>query len=313
MIDALKTLAGGKNADIAAAAVWALSRIDGPEATAAIVEKAAQATTPLSQSLAVPYIRCAGRLMAEGKTAEAETIYSRLAGADQSLPCRQVALQQRLSAAGKKRLDMVFVWLSDDNPLKRQIAAGELNAIEITPEVAQKMLGKLPEMSVGGKILIIEILSSRRITAVRPAVMAGAKSSNAALKKAALNCLATIADEAGIALLIGETLRETPFTAAAQQALIELPGENVDPAVLAAMKKASGPELARLIDILRWRKSALAVNEFLKEAGNENPAVYKPAIAALRTVATNNDVSALVRLLLKTKMQSNATKSRRPF
>jgi HEAT repeat protein len=82
--------------------------------------------------------------------------------------------------------------------------------------------------------------------------------------------------------------------------LVAISGDAVDQALLDALKQASEQQRAGLVDVLRRRRSTVAVPALLAEAGKEDAAAYGPAIAALRSLATPDDVPALVDLLLAT-------------
>ncbi|NLE39626.1 MAG: hypothetical protein GX621_16530, partial [Pirellulaceae bacterium] len=148
-VGSLGTLADDEDAVVAGAAVWALGRIGGREAVAMVAAKAAQSPKPLPPGLAVPYLRCAAWLLDDGQTAEAVAIYRRLASVDESLPTRQKALQGILRAAGDRRTEIIRDWLADDDPLKRHIAAAELNSVELDTAILDPE--RLRDMPVAGR------------------------------------------------------------------------------------------------------------------------------------------------------------------
>ena len=300
-IPTLKTLADDKNAEVADAAIWALGRMGGSHAAEILTEKAAQASAPLPQRLAVPYLRCAARLLAEGKTDAAIAIYRRMSKPGESPSSREAALYGLLISAGDKQIETILDWLCENDPLKRQIAAGQLNDIKLDTAAVQTLLDKLSAMPVSGKILLFEALAAKREKAALPAVMAAAKSDDPALKLAAVRCLGTIGDAAGVSLLIEELTGEPQFAQSAEESLAALPGAAVDQAVLAAMKNSEESTRGRLIEILSRRKSTLAVSSLLAEAGSEDAAVHLPAIAALRSLAAPHDAPAMIGLLTKTE------------
>ena len=299
-IGALKTLADGKNAEIADAAIWALGRIGGPEPVKILADKAVKAGAPVPRTIAVAYLRCAGLLLKNGNTEAAAIIYRRLSKPGETLPTRQAALQGLLNSAGDKTTATVLKWLAADDPLKRQLAAGQLNDVKIDAATAKTLLGQMSRLPVTGKILLLEALAAKQAKAVRPAVMTAAKGDDPALKQAAIRCLGAVGDAAGVSLLIEELTRKTQHAEAAEKSLAALPGAAVDRAVLAALKNAEESTRGRLIDILLRRKSTLAVSSLLTESGSAAAAVHLPAIAALRSLATPDDVPAMIGLLSKT-------------
>ena len=299
-VEPLSKLAGNDNKKVADAAIWALGRIGGDKATGFLANKVAQSDSPLPQNIAVAYLRCAQQLSNCGKTQAAETIYRRMCKSGCSLPSRQAGLQGLLDLAGDKKIETILAWLADADPLKRQTAADELNGTTIDTRTAETLLASLPQLPTEGKVLLLEALAAKRLAAARPAVIAAAKSDIPAMKMAGLRSIGTVGDVGSVALLIGELANESQYSEAAEKSLVALPGESVDREILAAMKGSPEAVRGQLIDILRRRKSELAVSSFLVEAANQDADVYLPAIIALRSLAGNKDLPSMLDLLIKT-------------
>ncbi|MCX7426874.1 MAG: HEAT repeat domain-containing protein [Planctomycetia bacterium] len=296
-VAALGKLADGADAEVAAAALWSLGRIGGPEALDILAARVTKAGVPTPQGLAVACLRSADRLLAEGKTDAALAIFNQMNNPGNPPPIRLAALRGLLAAAGDKRAETILQWLSGDDAMKQQLAAQQLNTL--TGEAATKrLLDELPKLAAPGKILVLGALAARREKAVLPAVVAAADSDDAALKRAAITCLATVGDATVLPLLVAEISGKDADVA--RESLVAISGDAVDQALLDALKQASEEQRAGLVDVLRRRRSTVAVPALLAEAGKEDAAAYGPAIAALRSLATPDDVPALIDLLLAT-------------
>ena len=86
----------------AAAAANALGKIGGPAATAALKTAWPKAPEALKSGFADAYLRCADKLLAQGKTREAMAVYDELLAADAPQAIRIAAVKGKLTAAGKK-------------------------------------------------------------------------------------------------------------------------------------------------------------------------------------------------------------------
>ena len=292
-------LADAKDAEVAAAALWALGRIGGPEATKVLADRIAKAGLPTPQGLAIPYLRCAAALQKQGKTDAAVAIFEQMNKPENTLPIRRIALQGLLDAAGDKSVDAILQWLAGDDAVKRQLAARQVN--KFTDEAAAKrLLSEVPKLPTPGKILMLQALAARQEKAVLPEVLAAAKSNDPALKHAAIGCLATVGDLTTVPVLIAELSVAGDNADAASDALVDIRGEEVDRTLLNALKPANAETRAALVDVLRRRQSTVAVPAMLVEAAHDQADVYGPALAALRKLAGAEDVPAIVALLLKT-------------
>ena len=85
----------------AAAAANALGKIGGPHATKALAAALPRAPKQLKIPVADAYLRCADKLLAEGKKDEAMAIYKQLYAPDSPQAIRLAAAQGMLNAAGE--------------------------------------------------------------------------------------------------------------------------------------------------------------------------------------------------------------------
>jgi len=100
-VAALRGLLGDKDQAVAAAAANALGKIAGPQAAGALKSALARAPEPLKVPIADAYLRCADKMLDEGKTKEAVAIYNELATEANPRVIRMAAMRGKLNAAGK--------------------------------------------------------------------------------------------------------------------------------------------------------------------------------------------------------------------
>ncbi len=295
----LAALAGRDDAELAGAALWALGKIGGPEATEAVAAALKKAAPQARPVLAASFLRCADRLLADGKREPAVAIYAAMSKPDQPRPVRRAAMDGMFRAeAGPNAPKRILEMLGTDDPDARQVAAGQLG--RFADQAATDLyLAELSKLAPTGQAILLEALAERGIKAALPTAVAAAKAEDPALRAVGVRCLADLGD-ATVAPLLIECVASADerLSDAARQSLAVLPGIDVDTALLDALRSAKQEDRAALIEVLKARKSLAAVPDLLAEAAAGDPDVYRRALAALRTLASPRDVPELLKLLL---------------
>ena len=98
---ALAKLLAEKDEGATAAAANALGKIGGPQAVAALKAAEAKASGKLQICIADAYLRCADKLLKEGKRSEAAAIYQEMSKPEKPKVIRMAATQGLLKTAGK--------------------------------------------------------------------------------------------------------------------------------------------------------------------------------------------------------------------
>ena len=101
-VDVLTVLAGGPDKTLAFAAINALGKIGSPEAAKSLGDIVKSAPDELKPIAADACFVCAERLSAEGKKAQAMSLYKGLSGEDQPKYVRLAATRGLLAAAKKE-------------------------------------------------------------------------------------------------------------------------------------------------------------------------------------------------------------------
>jgi len=97
----LTRLVTGKNKALAAAAAAALGRIASPQAAKALAEAKDKTSGKVQMVVLDAYLKCADKLAAQGKKAEAMAIFKALGKADMPKPIRTAAARGMINAARK--------------------------------------------------------------------------------------------------------------------------------------------------------------------------------------------------------------------
>ena len=293
----LQELAGGKDREIASAALWALGSIASPEAIAFVREQVKQADTPMPQDLAVPLLRCADALAIAGNVEQARAVYVRLAEAGQAAGVRRAALVAILQLQKEPATETILSWIAGADADRRLVAAGRLAAL---PDAELDRLtakpNELPDESRWG---LIEVLALRKGKDALPLALSAARSEKPETKLVGIRLLGQLGDASTITILTDSLVGDRKLAEAAQQALCRLPREAVGKAMLAAL--AERPEIrGPVLGVLKKLKYYEAIDPIIAIAGQDDPTVYEPALDALRGIADPDDadLSRLVKLLL---------------
>ena len=299
-IDALQELSDSEDKLVAAAAVRALGNIGGERATAFLVVRVEQAGVPTPRELAVSLLRCADARAAAGDRETAETIFQQLSASGQSAGARRAALTGLLDMDDQQRSATVLAWLSDSDPVRRQIALGRLRSLPA--DQLDQLLVRLPELPDAGQLAVIELAAARRGAAILPMIVKMAQSDRPELRLAGVRCLGMVGDATVIPLLVDMLAGEDDVAAAAQESLVNLPREAVTAALLDALRQRSDirvPVIAVLVEL----KCYDAIDPLVEIAAERDPATYGPALDGLRGIADpdKTDIPRLVKLLLRTE------------
>lgn len=289
----------------AAAAVWALGNIGGPAATDYLQARAADAPGPLAIGIAVPLLRCADHLAKAGEKQRAAQLYELLSRREQPAGIRRAALAGQLALQEtpgdpQQAAATILAWFAGDDPQQREIAAARLGALgDEQLEGLASQQGQLPDAA---RAALLELLALRGSQQARPMILQAAASDNPQLRRAGIRAMGLLGDPATIPSLIDALGGESEVSAAAQQALAAMPRQQIETALLAALKDRPAARPA-VIELLKGLKCYEAIDPLIEIARDDDPAVYEIGLDGLRGIADpdSHDVPRLLRLLAATK------------
>ena len=208
------------------------------------------------------------------------------------------AAQEPTEDAIKMIVDLVSDADRDMRALGLQQVREEARGEKATRRFAELLAKLAPEAQAS----LLEALGDRGDPVARPAVVEMLKSREEGVRVAALRALGNLGSEKEVRLL-AEKAAAGPERekAAARASLVRLRGEGASAAILAAMRGAAPGEKAVLLGVLADRHAAEALAIALESAVDPDPAVRLAALGALRGLADQRHIAALIKVLKAAK------------
>ncbi len=291
---------GAQDQALVLAAAKALGRIGSQEAAVALSAARERTQGEMRLQIADAQIRCADKLLKDGKTPEAAAIYRALRTNHEAPSTRLAALEGAINTAGDQAGGVVLEVLAGGDAGASSVAVGQVlrvNANALSALCAG--LGKLPPPA---QIALLGALACRKDTAAMPAVAALAKAEDEKLRTAALKALGSVGDASVVPMLVETMLAGGPFGGPAREALEAVDGDGADMKLIEIMKSDKDPgRRCMFIEILDRRRAVLAVPALLEEAASDNPDVRRRAMGALGRLAKARDVGGMIRAMAPIK------------
>ena len=293
----LATLMDQEDAATAGAAMDGLAAIGGTEAAAALMAHKDSVAAALQARYSGALLRCAEALAAAGQNAPATVILERLTSASQPSLIRLAAFPVYVKVLGVKGGDILQSYVSSKDPRMQEAAIRALRA-NPTISLAQQAAQHLEEFADDLQAQCLALLGEIGDRSFIPGLTQAVSSPNAAVRQAALTALGLAGDASVIPLLASRTAQgEEEEKKLIAEALVRLRGDDVDAALIAALKTAVGaaqPELIRAL-VSRGVKPAVPVLLELAQAGDA--AVRSRAIGAVGKLGDSSACDSLVSLL----------------
>lgn len=274
------------------AAVVALG--DLATADAADLLAAFQPPAELAVLAAESHMKCAERLAAAGKRAEAAAIYQRYLGMPQR-SVRLAALAGAIRTAGEGAASMILGAIRGDDADARAVA---LTAAADLPQTQLAALARdcrqLPAESAAA---LLAVLAARGEKAALPIALQMAHSDDREIRKTAVRAIGDLGDESLAAMLFDVVVTNDPDSAA-RESLIRLPGAGVNRVLVGLLEKT--PETARkqtLIELLDARGAPELIPVALSLAKSDDINLARTAVRSLGKLAKPEQAEALVALL----------------
>ncbi|MFW6162968.1 MAG: HEAT repeat domain-containing protein [Planctomycetota bacterium] len=298
-VDELTKLAKREDAAVAEAAIAALGKIGGERANAFLQAQDLAAAEPRRRALLIrARLRCADRLVDLGKKDVARATYEQLYKPDQPIHVRAAALRGLLATAPESSVDTLLAALRAEDEALRRVAIGLAREFD-SPEAVRTFAAQLPKLPEDTQVLLLGALADSGQPVASDAVVQAAKSRHPSVRIAALRALADLGDASSVSLLAEAITADKKEVAdAARWSLNRLSGDGVDAAILAAMKTAKPERKVELIQILASRRVDEAVPALLEGAASGHKEVARQSFNALRTLASEGALAAMVELLL---------------
>ena len=298
-----------KDADlaVASAAATALGRLGGDQAAQALAQSLnlargdfSRETLAMHSAVAYACNLCAEKFLADGKSAEALSLYDKVRQA--SVP-RQNILEATRGAILARQADGLPLLLATLRSADKAVfslglrTARELPGRAVTEALAAELARSNPERQ---SPLLLALAD--RGDAALPAVLAAARSGSKSLRMAAMSVMERQGNAASVPVLLDTMADNDPeLVLAAKAGLARLSGKEVDEALSSRLGQVSGPTRRVLAELVGQRHVAAAVPELIKASSDADPATRATATKALGETVTLADLGALTGLLAKAK------------
>jgi HEAT repeat protein len=304
-VDAMIPLVKDSDAQVAAAAVAALGRIGSPKAAAPLAEL--RKAMPKGMEIAVmdASLDLAAALLKAGNKPEAEKIYTELNAETQPPAVRKAAFQGLVAVRPEQATPLLMQAISGKDEAMRGLA---LRLVRETPgeEATRTFAANLGKVPPAAQPMLIEALGARGDAAARAAIVEAAKSSDGAVKLAAIKALGMVGNASDVpALLVSLGAASKDESSAATASLTQLRGEGVNKAVAGALA-TSGPK-GTLIAILSARAAKECAGDIAKFAADADAAVAAAAVDALGLLASAEQMPALIAAAKTAKTDEQCT------
>jgi HEAT repeat protein len=299
-VEAVARELADKDTSVAIAAARTLGRIGTPSAARALAEARPGTADALRLAIGDAYLRCADRLLAAGKTAEALAIYKELNQPKEERPLRLAALQGVLRCAGDQAGPMILDILSGPDADARAIAIGQIEYL--SPGALKPLAARLEQLPPASQVLVLNMIASRSDRSQLPAALAAVQSPHDGVKRAGIQALGRLGDISVVPLLVETLFAGGSLGQAAADSLAQLAADGVNDRLIALLEaEKTAARAAALIGVLEARKATAAVPALLKSADSKDPAIQAAAWTALRSLAEPRHLPELVAALLQTE------------
>ena len=289
----------GADKEIAEAAAVALGKIGTEQAGKILVEARTKGGADLRLAATDAYLRCAERLVDEGRKEQALAIYKELAGAQEQGLVRSAAVKGLADVGGRDAVGLVVAAMRDEDRMVRTTAAGCVRTMQ-GAGVTELFAAELSKMPPGEQVLLIGALADRGDPNALRAMTAAAGSRNADVRRAAMGAVGKLGDAGSVEFLVEAAAKNADAgeKTAALNSIRMLRGNGVDDAIVKAMQKSEPGLRAELIEALFDRNAGGSVPAMLKEAASSDVKVRTAAFKALGRLADRKDLPAMVKLLV---------------
>ncbi|MHC4460522.1 MAG: family 16 glycoside hydrolase [Planctomycetota bacterium] len=287
---------------LAAAAITALGRIGGQQAT----EILGKTIVPkdLRRLKENSYLLCADKMLAQGKTEKATKIYLEMSDS-RNIDVKIAACTGLVSTEKEKMVTFVLALLKDKNARLRQ-AAGKL-IVDMPGTAATKAFAQQLESLKGdAQVVLLSALESRADKAAAPFIAKLAAKGDDAVRLAAVNALAVVGDASNVNQLAKLSTEQGALGKAALDSLSRLTGPGVTKSLSdVARKKGDSAVRVNAIQTLVTRREVDAMGVLLTLARDADTDVRQAVFRAMRTMAGQRELPVIVSLLLEAKDASD--------
>ena len=281
--------------------IKALGRIGGKKATSALKDFTTDKKN-VEPLIFDSLLLCADKFLSAGEKDEALEIYKKFSAKEMPVVTR-IAANHGLARALKQQeaVEMLVGLLKDENIEIREGATKEFIMGFQGTEMTEALVKQLPDVSADTQVLILKALASRKDTAAVESVMKISSSKEEKVQIAAIETLGVIGNASTVPHLAEFAGMGGAKGKAAEEAIVALRGDDVDPALKKEMSGDKAGIRAAVVRVMiqRHTKDILAsLFEYAKDPAVE---VRKESIKGVNSLASGKEFAAVVGLLAAAK------------
>ncbi len=305
-VEALTKRLSDKDEEVASAAAVALGRIGNAAATKSVRAALTSGPAKVRSAAAEGCVLCAERLLAEGKSADAVTLYDEVRKAE--LPKQRIVEATRGAILARKDegIPLLLEQLRSTDKKLFEVglfAAREFPGSEVDKALAAELAKSTPERGA----LIVLAMADRKETVVVAAVSKAAASGPKPVRLAAIKALSQVGDASSVDALLGTAVdTDEDLALAAKATLADLPGDKVNAQIAAMLPNAKGKTYPLLIELVGQRRIEEATPALLKAVDNSDKNIRQAALLALGETVSLKNLNVLISQAISTKNADDA-------
>ncbi|MDH4240428.1 MAG: HEAT repeat domain-containing protein [Phycisphaerae bacterium] len=296
-VTALGKLTVSADKQVAIEAVKALGRI-GNESAGGILKKAlGDSEHPAKDVIAEACLECAEGFIEKGQKGAAAELYKAVFASASPTHVRAAALKGLAAAPGEEAVPFVARSLKSDN---KDLYSMAVVIVRNTAEknTAETIAAGLDSLQPGVQVLLINALAARNDGAAVNIIKDACQNDSVAVRCAALRALGKLGDESTISLLVKHAAQGVDVERdAALESLAGLPGQNVNSTLVKRLDNSDNAGKAVICRALHQRNAVEAAAALVKAAGTGDRSVRDEALKALRSLAGQREIPAIVDLI----------------
>lgn len=295
-VPTLKPLLANSDPAIVSAAAHALARIADAPARAALSAALTKSTGAQHVGIAESLILCADRLMQEGQKPAALAIHKKLYQPGEPVMIRIAALTG-LAESGESAVPALTAAVRENDP---QLQAVAIRALGRLPgdTAAKALMEALPRLPPAAQVQALTALADRGDRTALPLFIDVLKAQDAGVRVAGVEGLGKIGDKAMVVTLARIAVTGSPGEQiVARQSLYTMRGSEIDQAIVAGLAAGDPKVRVELIRASGERGIRAAAAPLLSAAKDDDAAVRREALRALREVAGPEQTPELISLL----------------
>jgi HEAT repeat protein len=303
-VQAIAPLIVSRNPEVTAAAAAALASISDRAAMDALAAARKNSSGQIRELVSQAYVVGADHAAARGDKIRAAAVYKDLSAPTELSTVRARAFKGLAAADPKSGIAALIAEIKSDDAERQVIGIRLISGIQGS-EVTKALVSEFPTLTPVGQVHALTALASRGDASARPVVAAALKSTESAIRAAALSALGQLGDELSVKMLAeAAATGKEPELSAARRSLYSLRGANIDSAITGAIGSATGKVKSELIVAAGERAVTGAATALTTAARDTDPDVRREALRALRNVGGAAQTQALLDLLLKSSTSS---------